>query len=697
MSRREEPFRTLEEMVVATAEAVRPPERLSVSQAAEKYRRLNNPGSYVGMWDNQMAPYLVEPMDEMTSLHFMGEIFVGPARCGKSDLFFNYLGYTAICDPADMMMVLMTQNVARDWSQGDLAKVFRHSPEIGRRLTPGRQNDNVHDKKFLAGTRLLVKWPTISELSGKTIPRLWLADYDRMDQDVDGEGSPFDLTRKRAESFRRYGMCVAESSPGFEITDSTWTPATPHEAPPTQGILALYNRGDRRRWYWRCPHCDEPFEASFSNLSWPKTADHMEAAEKAVIVCPSAGCILGPELKDQLNRGGRWIKEGQKWLADGSVVGTARRTDIASFWLKGPAALFQTWKSIVLHYLDAVEEFRKTGAEEALKTTVNTDQGEAYLPKSIAAERLPEALKARAEDWGGSADAPVVAEGVRFLIATVDVQKFAFVVQVHGIGRGGDVWIIDMFKIRKSERLDESGERCVLDPAAYPEDWGLLESAVIEKTYPLADGSGRRMMIKAVGCDSGGRAGVTAQAYAFWRRLRDQGPGHHKRFQLLKGQPTPRSAPRVRRDYPDTSQRKDRFSGSRGDVPVLFINSNLVKDQASAMLGREIPEGGMVHFPLWAPDFLYAQLTVETRTDAGWKAPHGKRNEAFDLLYYAIAMGLSAAQVSPTVEKIDWDRPPGWADEWDRNDLVFAGEVNKRFEIHQERVHSLKSLGEEMG
>ena len=117
------------------------------------------------MWDNKMAPYLVEPMNELVSLDYTGMVFVGPARTGKSDMFFNYMGYTAICDPADMMMVLMTQAVARDWSQGDLAKVFRHSPEIGKRLTPGRQNDNVHDKKFISGMRLLIKWPTITELS----------------------------------------------------------------------------------------------------------------------------------------------------------------------------------------------------------------------------------------------------------------------------------------------------------------------------------------------------------------------------------------------------------------------------------------------------------------------------------------------------------------------------------------------------
>src|SRR5690625_2864728 len=77
-------FQTLEELIAATAAGVRPPERLTVAQAAEKYRYLNNPGSYVGYWDNTIAPYLVEPMEVLTSLDHTGMIFAGPARTGKA-------------------------------------------------------------------------------------------------------------------------------------------------------------------------------------------------------------------------------------------------------------------------------------------------------------------------------------------------------------------------------------------------------------------------------------------------------------------------------------------------------------------------------------------------------------------------------------------------------------------------------------
>ena len=47
-------FNDLGELVRFVAESVLvPPERLSVSEAAEKYRYLDNEGSYVGPWLNE--------------------------------------------------------------------------------------------------------------------------------------------------------------------------------------------------------------------------------------------------------------------------------------------------------------------------------------------------------------------------------------------------------------------------------------------------------------------------------------------------------------------------------------------------------------------------------------------------------------------------------------------------------------------
>lgn len=686
-------FATLEQMVVASAEGVRPPERMTVDEAAARYRHLNNPGSYVGPWLNEKTPYLIEPMRELTSLDYTGMVFVGPAQTGKTDVALNWITYTAMCDPADMMIIQTAMATSRDFSKSKVEKLFRYSKVVGNKRTPGRQNRNTFDTSFTSGWRLTMSWPSINELSGKSIPRLWLTDYDRMPEDVDHEGAPFDLARKRATSFRRFGMCVAESTPGFEVENPKWIATSPHQAPPTKGILALYNRGDRRRWQWQCPQCHGTFEPDFKHLVWPDTADMMEAAEQAVLGCPYDGFPITADMKPEIQQGGRWIKDGQIWMPDGQIVGTPTRSDIASFWLKGVAAAFAPWPTLVMNYLKAEQEFEQTGSEEALKTTVNVDQGHPYTPKAALSERLPEELKARARDNGSTREEPLVPAGARFLIATIDVQKNRFVVQVMSFGPEGEMNIVDRFEIRKSERRDEDGERLWVKPDTHPEDWRLIVDQVIERTYPLADGSGRRMAIKATGCDSGGREGVTTNAYNFWRWLRDEHPaGHNRRFILLKGASSP-NAPRVAISYPD-SERKDRKAGARGEVPILLINPNTLKDQASLALDRKDPGGARLNFPDWLDDRFYTELTAENRTSKGWVKMAGRSNEAWDLFVYGIAVSISRYV---GIEHIDWLDPPGWAGEWDVNDLVSASGANQRFEIHPKVDYDLTKLAESLG
>lgn len=692
-------FQSLEEMIVATAEAVRPPERLTVAEATEKYRYINNPGSYVGPYKNSTTPYLVQPMEVLTSLDYTGMIFVGPAQCGKSDMSLNWLTYSAVCDPADLMHIDKAQASARDWYQRRVEKLFRDSKEVKARLLPGSHHQSTYSTKFTSGMLYTLSWPTVNELSGKPVGRLWLADYDRMDEDIGGEGSPYDLATQRMKTFGRFGMCAAESSPSKIIENPRWMQKREHEAPPTSGILALYNRGDLRRWYWPCLSCGKPFEPDFSLFSWPDSEDLLEAAEQVVMKCPHCSHEYRDQMhsetntpgKRQMNQRGFWLRSGEKFDPEtGEIVGTPIRSRIASFWLKGPAAAFADWTDMTLKFLKAMQEFENTGSEEALKTTINTDQGLPYLPRGIEAERLPEELKARSKENLGE---KVVPTDVRFLIASVDTQKARFEVQIHGIKPHGDVTIIDRFKIRKSERLDEDGDPMPLNPGGYVEDWHLLISKVLLKTYPLGDDSGRHMSIRMLAVDSGGADGVTSNAYEFWRQLRSDPEGRnlHRRVILLKGVNT-KGAPLVRFDYPD-AERKDRRAAGRGDVPVMLINTETAKDMVSNMLERTDPGGGFVEFPAWLPDWWYVELCAETKTAKGWVNPGKSRNEAWDLLVYCMALCHSSRIRLP---HIDWSDPPSWASEWDSNDMV-SSTPTFRFENHPKGDNNLRSLAEKLG
>ena len=112
------------------------------------------------------------------------------------------------------------------------------------------------------------------------------------------------------------------------------------------------------------------------------------------------------------------------------------------------------------------------------------------------------------------------------------------------------------------------------------------------------------------------------------------------------------------------------------------------------MLGRKEP-GGRVNFPDWLDDNFYIELTVETRDPKkGWVNPRKFRNESWDLLAYYVACTLTR---NINLEHLDWGNPPGWAREWDCNDLVFRPEVAAMpFERKPQEGRSLASLAENL-
>lgn len=700
-------YETLGDLVISLAGLLRPPERLTVSQAAEKYVYLRNAGSYIGPYRNSQAPYMREPMDELSNYHTSSVIFVGPAQSGKTEaLLMNWLAYGVGCDPMDMIMYSPSMAAARDFSMRRIDRLHRNSEQIGNKLSQQRDSDNKFDKHYTNGMMLTLSWPSATEMAGKPIPRVALTDYDRMDDDVGGEGSPFDLASKRTTTFGSFGMTVCESSPSREITNPLWIAKTPHEAPPTTGILSLYNRGDRRRWYWPCPHCNQYFEGTFSMLQWDDLPNKLDSAASVRMLCPKCGQHIHYEDRHEMNQWGMWVRDGESIDKSGRKYGEPFKSSVASFWLNGVAASFVTWRKLVETYLTVEEEFQNTGSEDPLRKFFNTDLAQIYYPRNQGVTLIPEHLKARSETicLDNERNMPpemrkkIVPEGVRFLIATVDVQKNRFVVQIHGIcpGKPFDMVLVDRFMVYKSKRLDPDGDAYWVKPSAYLEDWDELIEHVMEKEYPLGDGSGRMMAVKLTVCDSGGYArkmtkeGVTTQAYNFYRKLKSE--NLHGRFHLLKGDPNPAQV-RARVSYPD-AQKKDNLSAARGDVPVLMLNVNILKDGLAGRLECVEPGKGMYRFPDWLEDWWYQEMCAETRTPTGWENPSNLRNEAWDLSVYCIGACVSKLLL---VEHIDWNNPPGWAAEWDRNDLIRQADSPKKFAQVEKSDYDFAELAKKLG
>lgn len=638
-----------------TGQLIKAPRRMPVAEAVAKFMRVPTSGGNSVPWDPQVAPYVTEPMNCLTSREYDAVIFVGPARTGKTNgLIDGWVVYNIVCDPSDMLLVQMTQDKAQEHSKKRLARTFRCSKEVRKRLSPRRNDNNVHDKYFLSGSFLKIGWPSINVMSSSDFKCVALTDYDRFPADIDGEGDGFSLASKRTTTFMSAGMTLVESSPGRDISDTKWRPSSEHEAPPTTGILSLYNRGDRRRWYWPCPHCGEYFQPEMDNMTgYRENAEPVVASEAARLQCPACKGKIEPGLKRELNIKGVWLRDGQRIDRGGNITGEGRRSRIASFWMEGPAAAYQTWSHLIYKYLTAEQEYQATGSEETLKAVVNTDFGRPYLPRASLEQRKSELLEQRAEN----VPKRTVPDGVTFLAGTVDVQggrNRRFVVQITGYGAMGERWVVDRYNIRQSLRCNEHGECLPVDPAAYPEDWDLLLSDVMHKSWKLASDPDKCMRLMAMAIDSGGEAGVTDNAYRFWRRCRREGLG--KRVRLFKGDGHRRDK-LVTETYPDNTRRSARRAKAAGNVPLYLIQTDAFKDRVNNALWRETPGANYVHFPKWLGSWFYDELTYEERSvDGRWSKPGRGNNEAFDLLVYADALVMLHGY-----ENISWSDPPDWA------------------------------------
>lgn len=652
------PYKDAREILADALPALAPPVRVDVAKAAAEIRRIDA-GGYWTRWANDVAPYMVEPMEQVTSRRYGTLAFAGPARSVKTAaLIENTIAHAVKCSPRPVRVIAATEKAAREFSIEKLGPMIRHSPELAARQLRDRGGDNLFEKRFRGGMRLTVGWPVISQLSMSTIALMLLTELDRMPDDIDGEGAPLVLARKRTQTYGSAGMVVVECSPGRPILDEGWRPRTPHEAPPTTGILAAYNEGTRGRFYWACPGCGEEFEPKFDLLTWPDNLPTpAEKGAAAYMVAPCCGQVIEQGDKRALNAAGRWLHEGP----EGKLVGIdegPRATDTVSYWLTGPAAVFAPWAEIVSRVVQAREKADQIGDETDLKSVTNLDLGLPYLPRALEDE---EGLnRDRLVGLAGEHPLGEAPPGARFITVSVDVQATRFPCQVDAWGPELERWMIDRFDIKDPpEDAPRAGARA-LDPAKYDEDWGAL-LGLIDRAWPVT-GTGYALKPLSVIIDSHGAKGATPRAYRFWRGRRAAGQG--KVWHLVRGEGG-LARKRAVRAYPETAHGGKKAAR---DVPVIRAGTDLLKDEIRASLLREDAGARAYHLSRHLPDEVFEELAAERRTAKGWqRRPGFPRNEAMDLSVYGLALAIVLK-----AEKIDWAAPPAWAGALERNPFAVA-------------------------
>jgi phage terminase large subunit GpA-like protein len=652
-----------------------PPELIDVPGWAVRDRWLNNAGGgHVGQYSHEKAPYTVWPSRCLTSLEYLTVAVVGPGQVGKTVIAENWLGHSVVTDAADMLWYMQSDDGIESYVKGTINPFITDHDCLLDRLGKRPVDDSLHFKRFKGMSVEFLSFGPRTIIN-KSAPRIVADEVDN----YQWLGDVQPVLDVRRQTFGQHSMVLALSHPDLA---RGMNPAEDW----TAGIMAFYADSTRCTWWWKCPHCGafsspNPNASRYMVIHYPDDDDvPLDVVEReARLLCPVNGCLIENHHREAMNLSAfrnpgsldGWIGEGMEIAEDGTVTGELAHRDTAGVWIVGAMSPFVLGGigGLAKSRVKAERAFEVAGEELVSPREVIVKKwGLPYSPKKAKGTVDANTLADRAEH---ELKLGVVPHGVRFITLAVDVQAWGFDYLARGWGRSGESWIVDQGRIATNPATGRP-----VEPATSEADWDLLLE-LFHRVYPLADGSGRVMKIRAMGYDSGGQAGVTAKAYAAHKRWRKV-PNGARTLGKIAGRevwtiiPTKggkgRDEKRLTVTYPDTQTTANK-AAARGEVPIALFNPNLFKDDLSGQLQTAEPGPGFIHFPTAlkaakSPHPWFEQLVSEhEKTPGRWeKIKANAKNEALDLMVInQVVAHLHGAT------RITWDAPPAWAAEWDNN------------------------------
>ena len=365
---------------------LKPPERLKVSEWAEKYRILDSKTAALpGPWRNRKTPYLVGIMDELLNYETEEVIFCKCTQVGGSEAMLNMIGYIIQQDPSPTMVVYPSEKLAESISENRLQPMLKASPTLSE-LFREYQSQKL-ELQFSGMYLSLVGSNSPSALASKAIKYLMLDEVDKYPSNTKKEADPIALARERTKTFANRKIYM------------TSTPTV------REGHIwkAMENADIIKHYFVPCPHCGEMIEFKFDNLRWPNRegmSDH-DRADMAAYVCQKCGCTIDDYQKDKMLREGEWRTVSQR--------GSGKKR--VAFWINTLYSPFVRFSEIALEFMkskddpEELQNFRNSWLAEPWEDmATRTDEDMVF-------DRRTEVPELVVPDWA------------KFLTGGVDVQK----------------------------------------------------------------------------------------------------------------------------------------------------------------------------------------------------------------------------------------------------------------------------------
>lgn len=433
------------------------PESMTVSQWADRYRVLSPEASAeIGRWRTDRAPYQREIMDSISDPHVQIVVIKASAQVGKTEIILNVIGFFIDHEPAPILYVLPTDEMAETYSKERLAPMIRDCPTLKEKVSDAKGRDGgntIRQKRFPGGYISLVGANAPAKLRGRPVRVLLMDEVDGFPLSSGTEGDPVELARKRTKNFWNKKIILVS------------TPTNEDESK----IDKEYRTSSMEELEVQCPTCGEWQPYVWANLKF----EHESGTNTAKILgyaCRKCGC-LDSEV--------RWKHQPTRWKALHPEI-----TKIRGFHLNEFCSPWGNWQDIAENFLKA-----KHDGPESMKAWTNTTLGETFKQKRALS--VEEIIKNRRRVYNC-----VVPEEALVLTAAVDVQDNRLEYEICGWGAEFRSWGIQYGVI-----MSDPGQTVT---------WGMLD-AILSDSYIRADGQKLQIMTTCI--DSGGH--FTQQVYDY--------------------------------------------------------------------------------------------------------------------------------------------------------------------------------------
>ena len=362
-----------------------PPERISVSEWAERYRILDAKSSAMpGSWSNTITPYLVGIMDEFNNYGTEEIIFCKPTQVGGTEALQNMVGYIVMQDPSPTMIVYPTENLAKSISENRLRPMLRATPEIEEKFDI---NSQLLELQFDGMYLSLVGSNSPSALASKPIKFLMMDEVDKYPMASGKEADPIKLARERTKTFHNRKIYIT-STPTLK-SGHIWK--------------AKENADIEKHYFCPCPHCGAYIEFKFHQIKFPsdEAMSYADRAEVATYICQECGEAISDNDKHTMLQLGEWQ----------TVRHDTRYARKVAFWINTLYSPFVRWADIAKEFLTTKDD------PEAFQNFVNSWLAEPWEDTKIKTSE--ELVMERQTDL----PAYTVPKWAKMLTAGVDVQE----------------------------------------------------------------------------------------------------------------------------------------------------------------------------------------------------------------------------------------------------------------------------------